>query len=162
MRKVCTYAKDFRVDPRDDPAVEPPHIFPPLANFYRRGLMHDEVCHVSRFRLGSHNLEVERGRYHHIPWQDRICTRCSADFLLSEAFLSRNRLAVDDELHAIFDCQAFDHLRPSIGFFPDPPSVRRFLSDDNIDAYRFVSRFMNIVDERVASTSPEAQQPVNL
>ena len=32
---------------------------------------------LSRFRLSSHNLEIERGRYHNIDRENRICKFCN-------------------------------------------------------------------------------------
>ena len=57
------------------------------------------TCTYLRFRLGTHDLQVELGR-----WQDprprdqRFCRRCSMR-------------AIDDERHLVFECPAFEYLR---------------------------------------------------
>ena len=57
------------------------------------------TCLYIRFRLGSHNLQVELGRFQHCrPRADRICERCAQGVL-------------DDERHLIFECPAFEHFR---------------------------------------------------
>ena len=57
------------------------------------------TCTYLRFRLGSHNLQLELGRWQNRrPRSDRVCERC-------------NMHAVDDEWHLIFECPAFEGLR---------------------------------------------------
>ena len=58
-----------------------------------------DICTYLRFRLGSHDLQVELGRYQQRrPRGERVCERCSMH-------------VVDDEWHMMFDCSAFAHLR---------------------------------------------------
>ena len=45
--------------------------------------------HITRFRLGSHKLPIETGRWHRIPREERLCTRCQV---------------MRDEYHFICDC----------------------------------------------------------
>jgi hypothetical protein len=50
---------------------------------------------MARFRLGSHGLRVDRGRWsggQHLSYEDMTCKRCSSPSL------------VDDEYHALFAC----------------------------------------------------------
>ena len=54
---------------------------------------------VANFRVGSHWLKVQTGRYHKLEYHERTCDCC--------------RDAVDDEVHAIFVCPLHDHLRQS-------------------------------------------------
>ena len=57
------------------------------------------MCTYLRFRLGSHNLQVELGRWQNRrPRCDRVCQRCAMH-------------AIDDEYHLVFDCPAFESLR---------------------------------------------------
>ena len=57
------------------------------------------TCAFLQFRLGSHDSQVERGR-----WEDgrpphiRLCERCSMH-------------KVDDERHLVFECPEFEDLR---------------------------------------------------
>ena len=39
---------------------------------------------LSRFRLSSHNLALETGRYYNIPKENRICTFCNMNKIESE------------------------------------------------------------------------------
>jgi hypothetical protein len=55
------------------------------------------VFGMARFRLGSHGLRVNRGRWeggHRLSYEDRTCKRCSSSSL------------VDDEYHALFVCRS--------------------------------------------------------
>jgi hypothetical protein len=55
------------------------------------------VCSMARFRLGSHGLRLDRGRWEggqHISYEDRTCKRCISPSL------------VDDEYHALFVCHS--------------------------------------------------------
>ena len=48
---------------------------------------------LAQFRMGSHMLGVEIGRWQRLPRAERICQRCSCD-------------AVDDEAHMVWGCAA--------------------------------------------------------
>ena len=118
-----------------------------------------EVIANAQFRLGSHDLFVERGRYHRpdpIPWEARTCRRCvDADLGLFEC-------AVDDEFHMVFDCTAFRDLRREPDFAPlfaDPSSrsLREFCCADDPAVGQFIARCMAVVSENVDAS---AEQPV--
>ena len=57
---------------------------------------------IARFRTGSHNLEVERGRHARpiIPKENRTCRQCPN---------INNK--IEDEIHHLIDCPAFSTLR---------------------------------------------------
>ena len=58
-----------------------------------------KTCAYLRFRLGTHDLGIELGRWLDIkPRHLRICSRCDQHQL-------------DDERHLVFECTAFEHLR---------------------------------------------------
>ena len=82
------------------------------------------TCTYLRFRLGSHNLQVELGR-----WQDRrprchrICQRCALQ-------------SIDDEWHMVYECPVFDGLR----------AARRFLFSGT--AAHDLSAFMRQRDQK--------------
>ena len=64
-------------------------------------LSRDNIDHAksfAQFRLGSHFLRVETERFGSAPlaWVDRICSRCSFEYLLSL------ECGVDDEYHLLF------------------------------------------------------------
>ena len=52
------------------------------------------------FRISSHKLEIERGRYKKLDVKDRICKIC-------------NTGAIEDEQHLLFNCIAYHSLRYS-------------------------------------------------
>lgn len=87
-RKETTYYS-FKVHHRFEP-----YIFE-AKNFHLRKIL-------AKFRTGSHWLQVQTGRYHGIAYEQRSCSRCSN--------------LVEDEMHAIFSCPDYDHVRVK---FPD-------------------------------------------
>ena len=56
-------------------------------------------CFMS-FRISSHKLEIERGRYKKLDVKDRLCKIC-------------NTGAIEDEQHLLFNCSAYHSLRYS-------------------------------------------------
>jgi hypothetical protein len=63
-----------------------------------KNLSFEDVKYIARFRLGSHYLEVEQGRFSNISWHNRICKRCSSN-------------TVDDACHLLLDCDFFKNVR---------------------------------------------------
>ena len=57
-------------------------------------------CFIS-FRISSHKLEIERGRYKKLDLKDRPCKIC-------------NTGAIEDEQHLLFNCSAYHSLRYSV------------------------------------------------
>ena len=53
---------------------------------------------LSRFRLSSHKLEIERGRYFNIPREERKCTLCQIN-------------SVENEYHFLLVCPLYRELR---------------------------------------------------
>ena len=51
-----------------------------------------------RFRVGSHDLPVERGRHAGLPRCARVCERCCTG-------------QVGDEMHVVFECPALEDIR---------------------------------------------------
>ena len=46
---------------------------------------------LCQFRVGSHWLRVQMGRFERLPYESRHCMQCESH-------------EVDDEMHMIFDC----------------------------------------------------------
>jgi hypothetical protein len=139
QRKLLTYFAWFRIP---DQAALPA---------YLRGLPshHHEMKQLARFRLGSHSLGVETGRYNRVPWQDRRCARCPAEFL------DQLSCAVDDEEHAIFDCVGFQEQRlgtPGVVSLLTqcPRDVRAFMAADGATVRRYISGIMDKLDQLAA------------
>jgi hypothetical protein len=55
---------------------------------------------ITKFRISSHQLEIERERYRNIPTSPRICKLCN--------------LEVDDELHFPLECPKSNKIRKEI------------------------------------------------
>jgi hypothetical protein len=52
----------------------------------------------TRFRISSHRLQIERGRYHGALRQDRLCLRCTSG-------------EIDDEKHFLISCSTCPEIR---------------------------------------------------
>ena len=55
----------------------------------------------TKFRISSHKLMIEKGRYHGIPREERLCLRCD----LKE---------IEDEIHFVFHCPHFAQSRRNL------------------------------------------------
>lgn len=53
--------------------------------------------YITKFRLSSHNLEIESGRYHNVSVKDRLCKFCNTD--------------IEDEFHFILKCYKYNEIR---------------------------------------------------
>ena len=81
---------------------------------------------LCRLRISAHDLQIERGRYAHIAWEDRKCRTCSV---------------VEDELHFLNDCTRYDLLRQRL---LDNPNVRDLCSDGTINNNYRPSDFLQL------------------
>ena len=151
-RKFATYHAWFKLQ---QPGL-PPYLWSPVTK-------HRQVKNMLRFRLGSHALGCNMGRQMRpmVPWADRLCTRCS------EAHRSSLMCAVDDEYHAIFECEAFDALRDSLMvrdiITAAAGDVRTFMFSGNVGCVmKYISAVMDMIDGVVGGGSqalgPHADQ----
>ena len=64
------------------------------------GIPMDWLVQLVRFRTGGHHLAVETGRWSNprVPRAQRLCQMCDQN-------------VVEDELHFLFECPAYDDLR---------------------------------------------------
>ena len=62
---------------------------------------------VTRMRISSHNLYIERGRYVNppIPRESRWCVYC---------YLQNNEKIVENEIHALFDCPLYQSIKEHV------------------------------------------------
>ena len=51
-----------------------------------------------KFRLSSHDLAIEKGRYNNINRENRLCTYC-------------NKNVFENELHFLLVCPKYSHLK---------------------------------------------------
>ena len=67
---------------------------------------------IIRFRLGSHHLPIETGRWSRVPRNERLCNSCHV---------------LGDEKHALFDCSAVDRSSLMI-----PNSIGEIWNSENV------------------------------
>jgi hypothetical protein len=138
QRKLCTYNAYFRQEDMGNWWQLPRHLTAGAT------LAPNVVRSVSRFRLGSHGLGVEWGRYHHKPWAERLCVRCGA--------LGVQQPQVDDEKHMVFECGSFEGWRSSLrfaGLFENVAhgDMRQFmLNADGVRVAEFIHQCIEEVD----------------
>ena len=77
--------------------ARPPHV-PRRKSALKLHLPNGTLRTFMRFRLGCHDLPIDKGRQQGIPRDQRICTRCSLEL-------------VGDEHHLLFTCPAVQHVR---------------------------------------------------
>ena len=72
---------------------------------------------LSRFRLSSHNLALETGRYYNIPKENRICTLC-------------NMNKIESEYHFLLVCPLYAELQRQYlpQYYCRWPSITKFKS----------------------------------
>jgi len=61
---------------------------------------YEQISDIARFRMGSHWLNVEMGRFNGIPRSKRLCSCC-------------DRSEVEDEMHLLI-CPMYDHIRNNL------------------------------------------------
>ena len=106
---------------------------------------------MARFRLSSHNLRIETGRYDGTPYIERICELCDGNH-------------VQDEQHIVFDCMGTDESRSryedifeGIGH----GDLRSLINSNNRDVLMFISECMDMLDSMQAEQPPQAEgQPL--
>ena len=93
---------------------------------------------LSRFRLSSHSLEIERGRYTNVPREDRICKVCNSSF-------------VENEYHFLLVCPAYRLLRRQYmkPYFCSWPSLNKF---DNLMSSKNKKEISNLSNLYILQT----------
>jgi hypothetical protein len=141
-RKCATYRKWF-----DDPGRTGMCAYLGLPNLSRR-----RKRNMARFRLSSHTLAVETGRYTRKAYGDRVCVCCDG-------------AQVEDEYHAVFECCRFNDIReqyPSLfegfdhEFQGDEEDMQLFFNQNSLRVARYISDCMDVYD----SVYFRAEQPV--
>ena len=72
-----------------------------LENYLMLMKSFEQRRNFTRFRISSHRLQIERGRYQGAPRQNRLCLRCTSS-------------DVDDEKHFLFSCTTAPLERASV------------------------------------------------
>ena len=101
--KLCTYDRWFAVD---SPFTEATALAPgrdltvPKYVQHTAGIPFGALKQLMRLRTGAHHLAVETGRWTGLARTTRLCTMCSYG-------------SIEDELHLLFECPAYEGLRES-------------------------------------------------
>jgi len=101
---------------------------PPLPHYLSGRLPADVMRDVARFRLSSHYLKVETGRWHEIPRRDRVCDMCGLG-------------QVQDEHHVLLECPVMADIRGRFDSVLDfaGGDVHKLMACKRDDAAWFVS-----------------------
>jgi hypothetical protein len=97
-----------------------------------------------RFKLGCHNLHVDRGSQHGIPRLQDICTTCSLEL-------------VGDEHHVLFTCTAVQYVRQQLLHLLQQRSrsVQTFVWQEDIKGVaRFATRALESFENLTGATRP--------
>ena len=87
---------------------------------------------LCQFRVGSHWLRVQMGRFERLPYESRHCMQCESH-------------EVDDEMHMIFDCPHYTALRAKYAelFIGERKCLHEFLSHHPILVAKFLTECKN-------------------
>ena len=69
-----------------------------LQLYLKKAIPNVYVQCISKFRMSSHKLEVEQGRYYNVAKNQRICKMCS-------------KSEIEDEFHFLLVCPCYDNFR---------------------------------------------------
>jgi hypothetical protein len=99
--------------------------------------------YITRFRLSSHNLNIEQGRYVNVIRERRLCTMCNCN-------------DVEDEFHFIFKCPLYDDLRKTYikNYYYRKPSVFKLvqlLSVNNVKELCNFGKYLYLASKRRAA-----------
>jgi len=96
-------------------------------------------CALSRLRLSSHWLRIERGRHCREDRDRRVCRTCEA---------ATGVLVVEDLGHMIFECPKYDEVRSLFGsLYNDIESVRGFFAQTDGEMIVWARRCADIAGE---------------
>ena len=104
---------------------------------------------LTRLRTSSHHLEVEKGRYQNIPYDERLCRYCSPAF---DDPYGR----IGNEEHFLHDCKTFANQRrcffsklsivlPSFPLLSREEKVRTMLCPASNIAAKLINKFIGIM-----------------
>ena len=94
---------------------------------------------ITRFRMSSHNLNVESGRYRNELRSNRICTLCNLN-------------DIEDEFHFILKCPKYSELGNSYiktYYFRRPSVIKliQLLSVRNLKELRNLGKFLFLAEK---------------
>ena len=75
--------------------------------------------YIAKFRIGVHDLEIERGRHRNVRVNDRICKLCS----------SIQQIYIEDEYHVLLICPFYNELRNIyLNIEQEPKNLHTFIT----------------------------------
>ena len=89
---------------------------------------------LTRFRLSSHDLMIEKGRHLNIPRNERLCTNC-------------NMNVIENEYHFLLVCPKYNDLRKTYfsPYFCHWPTKQKFIalmSSESVKTIIYISKFV--------------------
>ena len=101
---------------------------------YETYLREDLRILITRWRMSCLQLEIETGRYHGVPRENRICRFCDV---------------LEDESHAIYSCVAYDNIRKEYKKLLDVNhTVNKFLNPKDKSMATEVGIFLSLIQEK--------------
>ena len=98
--------------------------------------------HLTRFRISSHSLAIESGRFNNIDRNNRLCIFC-------------NQNSVESEYHFLLVCQKYNNIRSKFIKHHPWPTMNRFknlLSSKNRNVQLSIAKYIkNATEERQKS-----------
>eukprot|EP00884_Botryococcus_braunii_P005867 jgi/Botrbrau1/15281/Bobra.97_1s0007.1 len=126
--------------------ARPPHV-PRRKSALKLHLPNCTLRTFMQFRLGCHDLPIDKGRQQGIPRDQRICTRCSLEL-------------VGDEHHLLFTCPAVQHVRQQFMhlFQQRSRSVQTFMWQEDLEG---VAKFVTRALESYLTLPGERSTPIS-
>lgn len=89
---------------------------------------------LSRFRLSSHQLEIETGRYIGLNREERLCRKC-------------NMRMVEDEYHFLIVCPHYNDLRRKYftNYYCQWPTIHKFVSLMSSNSEKVISKLSKFI-----------------
>ena len=84
-------------------------------NLHLKTTLFQKKMSLTRFRLSSHELHIERGRYENVPRDERFCKCC-------------NMSQIESEYHFLLVCSLYTELRRKFfkSYFCHWPNLNKF------------------------------------
>ena len=109
---------------------------------------------LSRFRLSFHRLEIEQGRYHDIPRNERLCKSCSKN-------------CIESENHFLLVCPFYkevrrQYLKPYFCRWPTLSKFDRIMSTENEKEIVNLAKYINFATKVRSNVENEKFSYYNL
>ena len=107
LRRKMSHYRDHFLTILEDGFIQRPH-------YMDTYMPHSSRVAIGQLRVASHRLEIEAGRAHDIPMEERVCRVC--------------REEVESEEHFVCRCRAYDDIRERYEpLFRGQPSLREIM-----------------------------------